>query len=188
MMFGLIGVCIVALWATGRANPLVPAVGTDMGCPTIIGGVPDVIGTTDTASLTCFQAPTSMGPQGPAGATGSTGATGSQGATGATGAAGTNAQNYGARAQTDATGLYVWSFPAGCQHSGNIPYFNAIAEGPTPQGGVTVNPQVEGVPTATSVSFRVTKVTATTVALLGLTILSVPGNSVTYLDLTCAPQ
>jgi hypothetical protein len=127
-------------------------------------------------------------PAGAIGAPGSVGSQGIKGDTGATGAAGTNAVNFGARVQTDATGVYTWTFPAGCQHSSNIPYFNAVAEGPTPQGGVTVNPQVEGVPTATTVSFRVTKVTATTVALLGLTILSVPGNSATFLDLTCAPQ
>lgn len=124
----------------------------------------------------------------PAGATGSTGSQGIKGDTGTTGAAGANAVNFGARVQTDATGLYTWTFPTGCQRSSNIPYFNAIAEGPTPQAGVTINPQVEGVPTATTVSFRVTKVTATTVALLGLTILAVPGNSATFLDLTCAPQ
>lgn len=96
--------------------------------------------------------------------------------------------NFGFRGQTDATGLYVWTFPSGCQHAGNIPFFSAIAEGPTPQGGVTVNPQVEGIPTATTVSFRVTRVSATTVALLGLTILSVATSAATYLDLSCSPQ
>lgn len=180
VLFAIIIYAIIA-----HANPMVPAVNTDMNCPAISDGIPDVIGSSDGIAMTCFTAPTSMGPQGPTGATGSQGSTG---ATGATGSAGSNAQNYGARVATDSSGLYVWTFPSGCQHSGNIPYFNAIAEGPTPQGGVTVNPQVEGTPTATTVSFRATKLTATTVALIGLTILSVPGNSVTELDLTCAPQ
>lgn len=170
LMFSLIAVVVVILWATGHANPLVPAVGTDMACPAIVGGIPDVVGSADGNSMTCFVAPTSVGPTGPQGP------------------AGTPALNYGARAQTDATGLYVWTFPAGCLHSGNIPYFNAIAEGPTPQGGTTVNPQIEGVPTATTVSFRVTRVSATTVALIGLTILSVNNPVATYLDMSCAPQ
>lgn len=128
------------------------------------------------------------GPTGNTGSTGPTGSNGAAGATGPTGPNGANAVNFGLRVQTDSSGLYVWTFPAGCQHSGNIPYFNAIAEGPTPQAGTTVNPQVEGVPTATTVSFRVTRVSATTVALIGLTILSVQAASATYLDLTCAPQ
>lgn len=151
----LIAICAYALLA--HANPAVPAVGTDMNCPTIVNGWPDVVGSPDGNIMTCFSAPIGQ-------------------------------QVFGTRVQTDATGLYTWTFPAGCQHVGNIPYFNAVAEGPTPQGGVTVNPQVEGVPTATAVSFRVTRVSATTVALLGLTILSVNTPTATYLDLSCAPQ
>lgn len=125
---------------------------------------------------------------GQTGNTGSSGAAGGVGPTGPTGPSGAAALNFGARAQTDTTGLYVWTFPTGCKNAGNIPYFSAVAEGPSPQSGVTVNPQVEGVPTATTVSFRVTRVTATTVSLIGLTILSVTAASATFLDLTCAPQ
>lgn len=111
-----------------------------------------------------------------------------RGSNGTNGSNGANAVNSGIRVQTDATGLYVWTFPAACLNAGNIPYFNGIPEGPTPQAGVAVNVQVEGVPTATVVSFRVTRVTATTVALLGLTILSVNTPAATFLDLTCAPK
>lgn len=147
-------VALLVYVVLAHANPMVPAVNTDMNCPAIVGSVPDVIGSSDGNAMTCFPITTT----------------------------------YGLRVLTDATGLYVWTFPAGCQHSGNIPYFNAIAEGPTPQAGITINPQVEGAPTATTASFRVTKVTATTVALLGLTILSVNTPAAAFLDLTCAPQ
>lgn len=141
-----------------KAAPFVPPVNTDMACPAIVNGWPDMLGSPDGTSITCFPAPTTPSPV------------------------------YGTRVQTDGTGLYTWSFPAGCKNASNIPYFNAIAEGPTPQGGVTVNPQIEGVPTATGVSFRVTRTTATVVALLGLTILSVNTPGATYLDLTCSAQ
>lgn len=122
------------------------------------GPFPEYIGTPDGAALGCWPLPA------------------------------ITAQVFGTRVQTDATGLYVWTFPAGCLNNSNIPYFSAVAEGPTPQGGTTVNPQVEGVPTATTVSFRVTKVSAVVVALIGLTVLSVPAQSATYLDLTCSPK
>ena len=79
---------VVAYAVLAHANPLVPAVNTDMNCPTISGGIPDVIGSQDGLTMSCFVAPTSVGPQGPAGATGSQGATGAQGPAGATGATG----------------------------------------------------------------------------------------------------
>lgn len=150
-------IALVAYSLFAHAAPAVPAVGTDMNCPAPVNSWPDVVGSQDGTTMTCF--PTPIG-----------------------------TQVYGARVTTDGTGLYAWTFPAGCLHSGNIPFFTAVAEGPTPQGGVTINPQVEGVPTATTVSFRVTKVSATTVALLGLTILSVNSPSASVLDLECAPQ
>lgn len=99
--------------------------------------------------------------------------------------------SYGARIVTDTSGLAVWTFPASCQHGGNIPLITAIAEGPSPQANSNVNVQIEGAPSATQVSFRVTKTTSTVVALLGLTItVSVTGTSIgaTSLDATCVPQ
>lgn len=92
---------------------------------------------------------------------------------------------------TDNTGFYAWTFPVACVNGGNVPEITAIAEGPNPQAGVNVNVQVEGTPSATAASFRVTKTTATVVALLGLTItVASTGTAVgtTVLDLTCAPQ
>lgn len=44
------------------ALPAVPAVNTDMACPTIVDGWPDMIGSTDASSLTCFAAPVSSSP------------------------------------------------------------------------------------------------------------------------------
>lgn len=92
---------------------------------------------------------------------------------------------------TDNTGLYVYTFPAACKDGSNIPIFNAVPQGPNPQAGVSVNVQAEGVPTSTSVSFRVTKNTATTVALIGLTVAVTAagtGVGVTGLNISCIKQ
>lgn len=115
-----------------------------------------------------------QGPQGVVGSTGATGAVGSvglTGATGPTGAAGTTFQSFSAT--TDTAGLYVWTFPTSFS-SGIVPVCWAMAQGPNPAGGVLVNIQVEGTPSNTTASFRVTKTTQAVVSLLGLTLLSVP--------------
>lgn len=96
-----------------------------------------------------------------------------------------------ARVATDSSGAYTWTFPAACQDGSVIPAFSAVAEGPSPVSGVSVNPQTVGVPTGTGVSFQITKQTATIVALLGLTIAvtaSGTGIGATILDLSCAAQ
>lgn len=114
------------------------------------------------------------------GATGGIGATGSQGATGSTGAAGANGTNgisgtvyQSAQVVTDTTGFYAWTYPA--PYGGGItPQCWGQAIGPSPAAGVLVNVQTEGTPTNLVASFRVNKTNAAVVALLGLTILSVP--------------
>lgn len=115
----------------------------------------------------------SVGPAGGTGATGSAGPTGPSGATGPAGAAGTVFQS--ASATTDTTGLYAWTYPV-AYGAGVVPIVWAMAEGPNPSAGVLVNIQLQGPPTNTSCSFRVTKTNQAVVALLGLTILSVPAS------------
>ena|ERR1700748_3117901 len=94
--------------------------------------------------------------------------------TGLTGPAGTPGTAFlSATATTDSAGLFNWTFPTPFS-AGVVPQCWAMAQGPSPVGGVLVNIQVEGIPTNTAVSFRVTKTNQVTVALLGLTILSIP--------------
>lgn len=117
--------------------------------------------------------------------------TGQTGSAGANGTNGSNAVATAARATTDTSGLYAWTYPASCLNAGHIPYITAVAEGPNPQAGSNVNVQLEGAPSASMASFRVTKTANTTVALLGLTItVAVTGASIgaTTLDLGCSPQ
>lgn len=132
--------------------------------------------TTDKASAFNFAG---QGPQGPAGPQGAQGAQGAQGQAGANGTNGTNGApgtvTQQLRATTDATGLYVWTYP-NAYAGGVVPVVEAIAEGPNPQAGVQVNVQLEGAPTNTSARFRVTKSNQSVVALLGLTILSIPAS------------
>lgn len=122
------------------------------------------------------------GPQGIAGLAGAVGANGATGSTGVAGANGTNGTNgtsgtvyQSAQVVTDTTGLYVWTYPA--PYGGGItPQCWGQATGPSPAAGVLVNVQTEGTPTNLVASFRVNKTNAAVVALLGLTILSVPAS------------
>lgn len=77
-----------------------------------------------------------------------------------------------ARMTSAADGLITWTFNPPFTN-GVTPIISAIAETTT---GVTdvINVQIEGVPTATSATLRVTRTNRSTVALLGLTILSLP--------------
>lgn len=43
--------------ALSHANPMVPAVNTDMNCPAIVDGWPDMIGSSDGSVMSCFAAP-----------------------------------------------------------------------------------------------------------------------------------
>lgn len=76
------------------------------------------------------------------------------------------------RVQTAADGTYTWVYPTPFA-TGNIPKIFVVAEGGV---GVTdvINAQTDGPPTATQCKIRVTRTQASVVALLGLTILSVP--------------
>lgn len=77
------------------------------------------------------------------------------------------------RAACDASGLLVWTFDPPFT-PGTTPRVVAVAE--TAGIAVTdvVNVQVEGIPSATSCNLRVNRTARSVVALLGLTILSVP--------------
>lgn len=77
-----------------------------------------------------------------------------------------------ARMTSAADGLVTWTYSTPFSN-GVTPIISAIAETGT---GVTdvINVQVEGTPTATSATLRVTRTNRSTVALLGLTILSLP--------------
>jgi hypothetical protein len=85
-----------------------------------------------------------------------------------------------ARLSTAADGSLTWVFtneagdPAPFA-AGVTPMIMAIAE---TADGVTdvVNVQVEGVPTNTQAKIRVTRTARSVVALIGLTVLSIPGN------------
>lgn len=78
------------------------------------------------------------------------------------------------RVQTAADGTYTWVYPTPFA-VGNIPKIFVVAEGGV---GVTdvINAQTDGPPTNTQCKIRVTRTQASVVALLGLTILSVPAS------------
>lgn len=77
-----------------------------------------------------------------------------------------------ARMTSGADGLINWTYSTPFTN-GVTPIISAIAE---TTSGVTdvINVQVEGTPTATNATLRVTRTNRSTVALLGLTILSLP--------------
>src|SRR6478752_9831223 len=76
------------------------------------------------------------------------------------------------RVQTAADGTYTWTYPTPFA-SGVVPKISVCAEA---GAGVTdvINAQTDGAPTNTQCKIRVTRTQASVVALLGLTILSVP--------------
>lgn len=78
------------------------------------------------------------------------------------------------RAQTNASGVLTWTFTSPFE-GGVVPIVTAIVE---TAPGVTevLNAQVSGTPTNTSVTIRVNRTVQSVVALLGLTILSVPAS------------
>lgn len=106
------------------------------------------------------------------GGTGPQGLQGSQGAVGPAGSPGTSGSVITkASVNTDATGLYAWSYPAPCT-SGST--FWAIAEGTNPFANTVVGVQLEGAATASTQSFRVNKGAITAVSLLGISLVSIP--------------
>lgn len=78
------------------------------------------------------------------------------------------------RLQTAVDGTLTWTYPVPFD-VGVVPQIQAIAETAV---GVTdvINVQIEGTPTNTSVKLRVTRTQQSAVALLGLTILSIPSS------------
>lgn len=79
-----------------------------------------------------------------------------------------------ARMQSAVDGSLTWVFDVPFD-VGVVPRINAIAE---TADGVTdvVNVQIEGTPTNTQCKLRVTRTQRSVVALIGLTILSIPGS------------
>lgn len=84
------------------------------------------------------------------------------------------AQPQKAHLTTATDGTLTWTYPVACG-AGVVPYVQALARGASGSTDV-LNPQLDGVQTNTQAKFRVTRTAVTTVALLGLNILSVPSS------------
>lgn len=79
-----------------------------------------------------------------------------------------------ARIQTAADGTVTWTFSPAFD-PGVVPRCQAVAE--TTQGATDViNAQIDGTPTNTGVLLRVTRTQRSVVALIGLTVLSIPAS------------
>lgn len=112
------------------------------------------------------------------GATGAIGATGGVGPTGPQGVPGVTAN---AQLTTNAAGVAVWTYPAACNTASKF-WAQPIAA----SGSTLVNVQNTGVPTGTTQTFQVNLTNFSTVALIGLTILSVPASpGVTTINVFC---
>ncbi len=107
--------------------------------------------------------------QGPQGIQGPAGPTGPQGPAGADGILSIQR----ARVTTATNGTVTWTFPTPFG-AGVVPrvWAQVVASSGTTD---VVNVQTDGAPTNTAVNLRVTRTQQSVVALLGLTILSVPG-------------
>lgn len=78
---------------------------------------------------------------------------------------------YTTRAQTDANGNYTWTYPAAFATAPRILVVAETTSGTTD----VINAQVNGTPTTTQCVIKVNRTQQSVAALLGLTILSVPG-------------
>lgn len=78
------------------------------------------------------------------------------------------------RVQTDANGNYTWTYPT-AYAGGVVPRIEVVVETASGTADV-VNAQVNGTPTNTVAIIKVNRTQQSAVALLGLTILSVPGS------------
>lgn len=78
------------------------------------------------------------------------------------------------RIQTASDGTLTWTYPVAFPSS-YIPRISVVAEATAGTTDV-VNVQIDGTPTNTQAKFRVTRTQQSVVALLGLTILSVPAS------------
>lgn len=107
-----------------------------------------------------------------------------QGPAGATGAAGTPGSVVQARTvTTNSSGSVTWTYPA-AYAGGVVPIVTCLAVASSGSTDV-INCQSDGAPTNTSAAFKVTRTQQSVVALLGLTILSVPASvGVTTLHVT----
>lgn len=90
-----------------------------------------------------------------------------------------------ARVTTAADGTYTWTFPTPFAATPRVWAIVITAAGVTD----VFNVQVDGTPTITQAKFRVNRTQLSVVALLGLTILSVPSSvGATTVDIFACPQ
>lgn len=82
------------------------------------------------------------------------------------------------RAQTDASGNYTWTYPS-AYGSGVVPIISVVAEGGST---VPLNVQIVGVPSNTSVTFKVLSLPSTSI--LGIVVLGAPAGAQAYLHVT----
>lgn len=96
----------------------------------------------------------------------------SQGPQGPAGTPGTVEQR--AVVTTASDGTYTWVYPS-AYGAGVVPVVTSVAQATAGSTDV-INVQLDGAPTNTQAKFRVTRTQQSVVALLGLTILSVPSS------------
>lgn len=100
---------------------------------------------------------------------------GPSGPTGPAGSSCTSAQNCQARVVTTATdGTITWTYPV-AYGAGVVPVIEAISQATAGSTDV-INVQLDGAPTNTQAKLRVTRTQQSVVALIGLTVLSVPAS------------
>lgn len=78
------------------------------------------------------------------------------------------------KATTDSAGLYTWTYPV-AYAGGVVPVVEAIAVGSSGSTDV-INVQINGTPGNTSCQVRVARTQVSVVALIGLSILSIPAS------------
>jgi hypothetical protein len=85
-------------------------------------------------------------------------------------------------ATTATDGTYTWAYP----QAFSSPPSDCMGIAQATAGSTNMlNVQIDGAPTATQAKFKVTQTQLSVVALLGLTILSVPASSATVIHIEC---
>lgn len=164
--------------AIGPAGPTGPTGASGVAGATGPAGINGTNGAVGPTGATGATGPTGI--QGPAGATGPAGPAGATGATGATGAAGTPAVNtLRLRAQTNTSGVYVWTFPTAFG-TGLLPVVSVTVED-TSGGGASWGHVVTAI-SNTSMTVQLTKSTAVTI--LGVSVLGIAATPQSYVHLT----
>lgn len=76
---------------------------------------------------------------------------------------------------TATDGTLTWTYPV-AYGVGVVPIVWGIAQGPDPTAGAVFSLQLQGAPTNTSAKFQLSRSNAAVVALIGLTVLSIPAS------------